>query len=336
MDIDSLLKRAKRFIKYRGHYPTPNPIQIGHVVVGRGYPRFIIAEIGINHNGSVDIAKKLIDTAVNAGVQAVKFQKRTVDKVYSPEELAKPREVNRNLLEIAIERGVLSDASVARLKKSNFKDSTNGDLKWALEFTEDEYRELFEYANQNGLVAFASPWDNDSVDAMERIGVPCHKIASASLTDIGLLVKVRATGMPVLASTGMSTPEEIERAVNILGKENLILMHTVSTYPSQDHHLNLKTIASLKELYPEVIVGYSGHERGIAPTLGAAILGALAIERHITLDKNMWGTDQSASLEPHEFADLVHGIREMEMAYGDGVKRVIEEEIPVRAKLRRA
>jgi N-acetylneuraminate synthase len=336
MDINSILKRAARFIKYKGHYPTPNPIQIGHVVVGRGYPRFVIAEIGINHNGSVDIAKKLIDTAVNAGSQAVKFQKRNVNKVYSHEELAKPREVNRNVLEVAIERGVLSSSAVSRLKKSDFKDSTNGDLKWALEFTEPEYKKLFEYANQNGLVAFASPWDNDSVDAMERVGVWCHKIASASLTDVGLLEKVRATGKPVIASTGMSTPEEIERAVNILGRENLILMHTVSTYPSQDHHLNLKTIASLKELYPEVIIGYSGHEKGIAPTLGAAMLGALAIERHITLDKTMYGSDQSASMEPHEFADLVHGIRELEMAYGDGVKRVIEEEIPVRAKLRRA
>jgi N-acetylneuraminate synthase len=336
MNINNILKRAKRFIKYRGHYPTPNPIQIGHYVLGRGYPRFIIAEIGINHNGSVDIAKKLIDTAVNAGAQAVKFQKRTVNKVYSPEELAKPRAVDRNVLEIAVERGVLADSAVQRLKKSDFKDSTNGDLKWALEFTEDEYRELFEYANQNGLVAFASPWDNDSVDAMERVGVWCHKIASASLTDIGLLEKVRATGKPVIASTGMSTPEEIEKAVHILGKENLILMHTVSTYPSQDYHLNIKAIASLKELYPEVIVGYSGHEKGIAPTLGAAMLGALTIERHITLDKTMYGSDQSASLEPNEFTDLVQGIREIEIAYGDGVKRVIEEEIPVRAKLRRA
>jgi N-acetylneuraminate synthase len=333
--MKTIVEKAARFIKYKGHYPTPKPIELGGVVVGRGYPRFIIAEIGINHNGSVELAKKLIDVAKNAGAQAVKFQKRTIDKVYSEEELAKPRAVDRGLLENAVKREVLSKEAVERLEKSDFKESTNGDLKWALEFTEDEYRKIFDYAESQGLIAFASPWDEDSVDVLERLNVPCYKIASASITDLDLLRKVKSTGKPVIISTGMSTIEEVDQAVNTLGRENLVMMHTVSTYPSKDEELNLRVIHSFRKLYPEVMVGYSGHERGIAPTLAAAIIGALVIERHITLDKTMFGSDQAASLEPSELTDLVRGIREIEAAYGDGVKAVLETEVPIKEKLRR-
>jgi N-acetylneuraminate synthase len=331
----NLLTRAVRFAQYRGNYPSPKPVSIGGIMVGRTYPRFIIAEIGINHNGSIEIVKKLIDAAKSAGCQAVKFQKRTVSKVYTPEELAKPRAVDRTVLENAIKRGVLSKEAVDRLQKSNFQESTNGDLKWALEFTEEEYKTISAYCAEQGMIWFASPWDLESVDVLERLQVPCHKIASALITDIELLQKVKATGKPVIVSTGMSTKAEVDAALRVLGMSGTILLHTVSTYPSKEKDLNLKTINSFRKEYPEVIVGYSGHEKGIAPTMAAAIIGALVIERHITLDKTMFGTDQSASLEPAELADLITGIREIEAAYGDGVKRVVEDEIPVREKLRK-
>lgn len=333
--MPNLLSRAVRFIKYRGHYPKPKAISIGGVMVGSGYPRFIIAEIGINHNGSIEIAKKMIDAAAEAGAQAVKFQKRTVPKVYTPEELAKPRTVDRALLENAIRRGVLSPEAVTRLQSSDFKESTNGDLKWALEFTEAEYRVLFDYAKEKGLQAFASPWDEESVEVLERLQVPCHKIASASITDLPLLRKVRATGKPIILSTGMSTPEEIKRAIDTVGKQGLVVLHTVSTYPSNNTDLNLKAINTFRNQHPDLLIGYSGHEKGIAPTIAAAIIGALVIERHLTLDKTMFGTDQSASLEPKEFKDMIEGVREIEAAYGDGVKKVVEAEIPVREKLRK-
>lgn len=338
--MTSYLTRTIRFIKYRGRYPKPSPVLIGNLKVGSGYPRFIVGEIGINHNGSLEIAKQLINVAAGAGAQAVKFQKRTIDVVYTPEELAKPRVVDSSVLGNAIKRGVLSDDAVKRLQDSDLKESTNGDLKWALEFTEDEYKEIFRYCKKKKILCFASPWNVGSVDFFEElakeVNVPCYKVASASITDLELLQKIKSTGRPIILSTGMSTPEEIDQAVNICGPDNLILLHTVSTYPSEEKDLNLRALNRFKRLYPRVTVGYSGHERGLAPTLAAAILGAMVIERHITLDRTMYGSDQSASLEPHEFKDLVQGIREIEAAAeGDGIKRVIEAEVPIREKLRR-
>jgi N-acetylneuraminate synthase len=327
-------------MKHGGRYPKPKPVSIGHLKVGSGYPRFIVGEIGINHNGSLEIAKRLIDVAVEAKAQAVKFQKRTVNVVYTPEELAKPRAVDRSVLEHAIKRGVLNQDAAERLQKSDFQESTNGDLKWALEFTANEYREIFQYCKERNMLCFASPWDIGSVDFLEslaeEVGLPCYKIASASITDLELLRKVKSTGRPIILSTGMSTPEEIDRAVKICGPDNLIILHTVSTYPSEEKDLNLRALNRLQRLYPEVTIGYSGHERGIAPTMAAAIIGAMVIERHITLDRTMYGSDQSASLEPHEFQDLIRGIREIEAAaQGDGIKRVITAEVPIREKLRR-
>ncbi len=283
-------------------------VKIGNKLVGDGCPTFVVAEIGINHNGDIDIAKKLIDTAVATGCDAVKFQKRTVDVVYTPEELAKPRE--------------------------NPFGPTNGDLKRGLEFGEDAYKEIDRYCKEKGIIWFASPWDEASVDFLEKFNVPCYKIASASLTDDGLLRHIRSKGKPVILSTGMSTVEEIDHAVEVLGKDDLIVLHATSTYPSKLEELNIRVIPFLRSRY-EVPVGYSGHEVGLIPTTGSVAFGACLVERHITLDRAMWGSDQAASVERQGFERIVNDIRALESSLGDGVKKVYESEIPIKQKLRR-
>jgi N-acetylneuraminate synthase len=284
------------------------PIGFGDVAVGPGRPTYVIAEIGINHNGDVGLAKRLVAAAVSAGVDAVKFQKRTVDVVYSADELARPRE-------------------------SPFGE-TNGDLKRGLEFGEAEYREIDEFCRSIGVPWVASCWDEASVDFVEAFDPPWYKIASASLTDDALLTHTRATGKPIVLSTGMSTIEQIDHAVEVLGAENLVLLHTTSTYPSSTEELNLAVIPRLAERYG-VPVGYSGHEVGLSTTLAAVVLGACMVERHITLDRAMWGSDQAASVEPQGIARLVKDIRAWESARGDGEKRVFASEVPVMEKLRR-
>jgi len=283
-------------------------VKIGKHLVGDGQPAYIVAEIGINHNGDINIAKKLIDVAALAGCQAVKFQKRTIEVVYSKEELERPRE-------------------------SPF-GTTNGDLKRALEFGLEEYREIDRYCKEKNIDWFASCWDEGSVDFIDQFDVPCYKIASASLTDDNLLRHTRSKGKPILLSTGMSTLEQIDHAVEILGKQDLILLHTCSTYPAEYSELNLRVIKTLQERYG-VPVGYSGHETGLSTTIATIPLGACVIERHITLDRAMWGSDQAASVEPQGFMRLVRDIRLVETALGDGVKRVIDREIPIMKKLRR-
>ena len=283
-------------------------VRIGHKLVGDGQPCYVIAEIGINHNGDLDLAKRLIAVAVAAGCDAVKFQKRTVDVVYSAEELAKPRE---------------SPFGV-----------TNGDLKHALEFGDSEYQEIDAYCKAVKMPWFASCWDEDSVDFINRFDVPCFKIASASLTDDRLLRHTRATGKPIVLSTGMSTLHEIDHAVEVLGKEDLVILHACSTYPAYYEELNLRAIPMLKQRY-NVPVGYSGHETGIPSSVAAAVLGACVVERHITTDRAMWGSDQAASLEPNGIGRLVRDIRLVEQSMGDGVKRVYEREYPIIKKLRR-
>ena len=283
-------------------------VQIGNKQVGDGQPCYVIAEVGINHNGDIDLAKRLISVAVAAGCDAVKFQKRTVDVVYTEKELAQPR-------------------------PNPFGD-TNGDLKYGLEFEADDYKEIASFCKQLKMPWLVSPWDEQSVDFMEKYDTPVYKIASASLTDDNLLKHVRATGKPILASTGMSTYEEIDHAVQVLGKDKLILMHTTSTYPAKYEQLNLLAIPEMRKRYG-VPVGYSGHETGIPTSVAAAVLGACAVERHITMDRAMWGSDQAASLEPNGISRLVRDIRLCEQSMGDGVKRVYEEEIPVMKKLRR-
>lgn len=310
-------------------------VKIGDTHVGDGYPIFIIAEIGINHNGDVATAKRLIDAAVAAGCNAVKFQKRSVPVVYSEAELAKPREVPAHVIANAIARKVLARDAVKRLIESNLTQTTNGDLKWALEFTSSEYNELHKYCREKGIMWFASPWDEESVDFLEEFDVPCYKIASASLTDAGLLRYIRATKKPAILSTGMSTVSQIDKALSILGDKNVVLLHTVSTYPAEHKDINLKVIHTLQKRFPTVVVGYSGHERGVGISVAAAVMGAAVIERHITLDRAMWGSDHAASLEPKGIELLVRDIRAFEEAHGDGVKTVVSAEEPIIAKLRR-
>jgi N-acetylneuraminate synthase len=283
-------------------------VRLGSKVVGSGRPCYVIAEIGINHNGDIDIAKKLISVAVGAGCDAVKFQKRTVDVVYTAEELAKPRE-------------------------SPF-GNTNGDLKRGLEFEFEEYQEIDRYCREVKIDWFASCWDEASVDVIVKLKVPCFKIASASLTDDNLLRHTRATGKPIILSTGMSTVKEVDRAVEILGKQDLILLHACSTYPAYYEELNLRVIDLLRSRYG-VPVGYSGHETGLPSSVAAAVMGACVIERHITLDRSMWGSDHAASLEPNGITRLVRDVRLIEKSMGDGMKRVLEREQPIIKKLRR-
>jgi N-acetylneuraminate synthase len=283
-------------------------VKLGKKSIGDAHPCYVVAEIGINHNGDIDIAKRLIKGASDAGCDAVKFQKRTVDVVYTTDELAKPRE--------------------------NPFGATNGDLKWGLEFDESEYAEIDVYCKSLAMPWFVSPWDEGSVDLIAQFDVPCYKVASASLTDDGLLRHIRKKQKPVILSTGMSTMTEIDHAVSVLGKDNLILMHATSTYPAQFDELNLRVIPVLKERFG-VPVGYSGHEPGIAASLASVALGACCVERHITLDRSMWGSDQAASIEQSELEQLVKDIRALEAALGDGVKRVYEREIPIMKKLRR-
>ncbi len=285
-----------------------NPVKIGNHLVGDGQPCFVVAEIGINHNGDMYNAKKLIDAAAFTGCQAVKFQKRTVEIVYTPEELARPRE-------------------------NPFGD-TNGDLKRGLEFGKAEYDEIDRYSRDKGILWYASAWDEPSVDFLEQYNPACYKIASASLTDNNLLRYHRQFGRPIIISTGMSTIEEIDHAVEVLGTDDLIILHCTSTYPSRIEELNLAAILTLKERYG-VPIGYSGHEVGLAPSVAAATMGACMIERHITLDRAMWGSDQAASVEPQGFARLIKDIRAIERAMGDGVKVVYDSEVPIREKLRR-
>ncbi|HWA76121.1 MAG TPA: N-acetylneuraminate synthase family protein [Polyangiaceae bacterium] len=283
-------------------------VKIGDRAVGDGAPVYVVGEIGINHNGDIGIARRLIDVAAIAGADAVKFQKRTVDVVYSAEELSRPRE--------------------------NPFGATNGDLKRGLEFGADQYRAIDRYCADKNVAWFASCWDEASVDFMEQFAPPAYKIASASLTDDNLLRHHRRTGRPMIVSTGMSTQAQVDHAIEVLGTDKLVILHTTSAYPAKVTDLNLRMIPALRERYG-VPVGYSGHEVGLASSFAAVALGACMIERHITLDRAMWGTDQSASVEPQGLMKLVRDIRVIEASLGDGVKKVSADEVPIMKKLRR-
>lgn len=283
-------------------------VKIANKTIGDNHPCFVTAEIGINHNGSVAQAKKLIDMAVSAGCDAVKFQKRTVDVVYTQEELAKERQ--------------------------SVFGNTNGDLKRGLEFGFEQYKEIDEYCKEKNIIWYASCWDEQSVDFIEQFNPPCYKIASASLTDDNLLKYTKKMGKPIFLATGMSTLEQIQHAVDILGEDNLIIYHCTSTYPTQANEINLNVIKSLKEKY-SCPIGFSGHERGILPTIMSVVLGANAIERHITTDRTLWGSDQAASLEFDGINRIVRDVRQIKTILGDGKKVVYESEKPIIQKLRR-
>jgi N-acetylneuraminate synthase len=285
-------------------------IKFGNCMVGDGHPAYIIAEVGINHNGDIEIAKKIIDAAVHAGANAVKFQKRTPAVSTPPEQQTQMRETPWGYI-------------------------TYLDYRYKVEFNEEQYREIDRYCREKKIEWMVSVWDEPSVDFMEKFETPGYKIPSASLTDHNLLKYVRKTGKPILISTGMSTMEQIHRGVDIVGNENLIIMHCTSTYPCEPRELNLKMIETLRNEFPNNPIGYSGHEVGLVPSAVAVALGASSLERHITLDRAMWGSDQAASVEPWGFETLVKYIRVTEASLGDGVKKVYESEKPSMIRLRR-
>lgn len=284
-------------------------VDIAGRLVGDTYPVYIIAEIGINHNGDLDIAKKLIDAAVSAGCDAVKFQKRTPELCVPFEQRQVKRETPWGMISYM-------------------------DYRVRVEFGYEEYSEIDRYCRKNGIQWTASCWDQPSVDFIEQFNPPFYKIASAALTDRDLLLHHRQYGRPLILSTGMSNQEEIDNAIGVLGRENLIILHCNSSYPCKPEELNLKAIHTLRNRY-RLPVGYSGHEIGLQTTVAAVAMGSCVIERHITLDRAMWGSDQAASVEPHGFQRLVRDIRVVESAMGDGAIRVYESEYPARNKLRR-
>lgn len=284
-------------------------LKLGDGVIGYNQPVFIIAEIGINHNGDMEIVKALIDGAKAAGCDAVKFQKRTVDIVYTSEELAKPRETPFG--------------------------PTNGDLKRGLELGQAEYDEIDRYCKEKGILWFASPWDEESVDFLERYNPPCYKIASACNMDRGLMNHIKSKERPILVSIGMTDDISVKKIVEFFGEKNLVILHCTATYPAKESELNLANIPRLIKTYPESYIGYSGHEVGVYSSLEAATLGACVVERHITLDRAMWGSDQAASLEVIGFMKLSRSLRHLPWHMGESTKRILESEKPVEAKLRR-
>lgn len=286
----------------------PKAIKIGDVLVGEGQPTFTIGEIGINHNGDIEIAKKLIDAAVVAGIDAVKFQKRTPELCVPPEQ----RDV---------------------IRETPWGQMTYMDYRYRVEFGAEEYQEISAYCKDKGILWFASCWDVESVDFMKAFDIPVYKVASASLTDLELLEHTNTTGRPIMLSSGMSTMEEIRKGVSRIDPDNLLLAHSTSAYPCKPSELNLRMIQTLKKEF-DCPIGYSGHEVGLQTTLAAVVMGASFVERHITLDRAMWGSDQAASVEPMGIMRLVRDIRIVEEAMGDGVKRVYESEQPLIERLR--
>ncbi|HEY3344589.1 MAG TPA: N-acetylneuraminate synthase family protein [Anaerolineaceae bacterium] len=284
-------------------------ITIGGRHIGDGRPTYIVAEIGINHNGDVEVAKKMIEAAQHAGVDAVKFQKRTPELCVPPDQ-----------------RGQMRDTPWGYISYL--------DYRYKVEFSAAQYDDIDRYCREIGITWFASAWDEPSVDFLEKYQPACYKVPSASLTDHTLLRHLRATGRPLILSTGMSTMDEICAAVEVAGAQDLMLTHATSTYPCDPDELNLKMIPTLRERFP-CPVGYSGHEVGLIPSVVAVSLGACLVERHITLDRALWGSDQAASVEPGGFERLVKYVRVTEKSLGDGVKKVYESEQSSRKKLRR-
>ncbi len=285
-------------------------MKLGNRRVGEGHPAYVIAEIGINHNGDLNLARQMIDAAVHAGADAVKFQKRTPEVATPPEQQKQMRETPWGYI-------------------------TYLEYRHKVEFDEKQYAEIDRYCREKKIVWMVSVWDEPSVDFMEKFDTPAYKIPSASLTDHDLIRKARATGRPLILSSGMSTMEQIKKGVSIAGEKDLALMHCTSTYPCEPEELNLKMVETLRREFVNVPIGYSGHEVGLVPSAIAVALGACMVERHLTLDRAMWGSDQAASVEPGGFERLVRYIRVTEASLGDGVKKVYDSEKPSLKKLRR-
>ena len=283
-------------------------VKIGNAVVGDGHPCFVIAEIGINHNGDIDIAKKLITLAAGAGCDAVKFQKRNP-------EMCVPLN-QRNLI-----------------RETPWGNITYFEYRQKVEFGVEEYTEIDRFCKEINILWFASPWDIDSVDFIQKFNVPCFKIPSAKLTDDDLLRYIRKQGRPIILSTGMSSLEQLDHAVDVLGKKDLILLHCCSAYPASSTDLNLRLIPYLRERYG-VPAGYSGHETGLPPSIASVALGACVVERHITLDRAMWGSDHAASLGPSGVYKIISEIRLVEKSMGDSNKRILPSEEPIIKRLR--
>jgi N-acetylneuraminate synthase len=290
--------------------PKPWKARIGARDVGDNCPCYVLAEIGINHNGDIDVAKKLIDVAAFAGCDAVKFQKRTPD-------LCVPEN----------QKGIERDTPWGRMTYLAYRHK--------VEFGRAQYDEIDAYCRTKGITWTASCWDTTALEFLAPYRLPLIKVPSALLTDHALIKATRDTGTFVLLSTGMSTWEEISAAASVLGDgNNWMMMHCTSTYPAKNEEINLRALSSLRDALGRP-VGYSGHEVGLQVSVAAVALGACMLERHITIDRAMWGTDQAASIEPQGVLRLVRDVRAVESAMGDGVKKVYDSEIPIRAKLRR-
>tara|TARA_Y100001958_G_C21207785_1_gene533741 strand:+ start:45 stop:902 length:858 start_codon:yes stop_codon:yes gene_type:complete len=270
---------------------------------------YFIAEIGINHNGNVKNALKLIEEAKSAGCDAVKFQKKFP-------RISTPKQVWNNP------------------KDTPWGKMTYIEYKEKMEFNKNQYKKIIKFCNKIKIDWSASCWDVKSVDFMESLKIPYYKVASASITDLVLLKRIKKTKKPVIISTGMSTMGQINKAVKILGSKNLGILHCNSSYPAKYEELNLKFITKLKKIFPKSIIGYSGHEKGLSSTVAAAVLGAKIIERHITLDKAMWGTDQLASIESMGYARIIRDTRIIEKSLGEPKKVVFKSEHEVMKKLR--
>ena len=284
-------------------------IKIGGKEIGNGRPVFIVAEIGLNHNGDIDIAKKLIDVAVLSGCDAVKFQKRTP-------ELCVPEEYKNVKRETPW--GVM----------------TYLEYRKRVEFGSKEYNQVDAYCREKGIIWFASPWDLPSIEFLKDYALPVYKVPSALLTHKEYLLKLKNIGSPIMLSSGMSDVELVKKAVSFIGEDNIILMHATSTYPAKTEEINLRVLQTYMKMF-SCPIGYSGHEVGLQITLAAVAIGANAIERHITLNRSMWGSDQAASVEPIGLMKLVRDIRIIENALGDGVKRILPSEEEVMKRLRK-
>lgn len=285
-------------------------LKLGNRYIGDGHQTYVIAEIGINHNGDLETAKKMIEAAVHAGADAVKFQKRTPEVCTPPEQQTQMRETPWGYI-------------------------TYLDYRYKVEFGKEDYGQIDKLCKQLGIDWMVSVWDEPSVDFMEQFDTPAYKVPSASLTDLSLLKYTRKTGKPIIISTGMSTMDEINGGASTVGLDNLVIMHCTSAYPCEPEELNLRMIQTLRSNFPNNPIGYSGHEVGLVPSAIAVALGACVVERHFTLDRAMWGSDQAASVEPGGFEKLIKYIRVTEAGLGDGVKKVYDSEMSSRKKLRR-